>query len=233
MKNLVIIGACGEAYEIIDAVFALNDIKTAWNIAGIVDDDESKWETRFYRDVSILGGSDRIADFELDNTEFLITFGTPSLFLKKSDYFRVLARSHPGMKFATIVHPRAYISDTARIGHGTYVGAGVVVDANAVLGSHCIVHFSSVISRFVEVGDFTFISATVNITGNKRVGSSVYMGVNSTLHGNIGDNVLVSAGTLIKRDVPSNSVVSNKAALDLIALDSKEELESILSGMTE
>ncbi len=228
MKDLVVIGACGEAFEIIDSVSAINKSTPTWNIAGIVDDDKEKWGKIFYNDVSIIGSPERLSDFDLSSTEFIITLSAISSFLKKSAYINQLIGRYPGISFARVIHPQAHISDTSRIGYGTYIAAGVAVDANAVIGNHCIVHFYSVISRFVEIDDFTFISSSVNITGNKKIGRSVYLGVKSTLNANVGDNVLVSSGTIIKNDVPANSIVSNTVGQNVITVDSTEELQTIL-----
>ena len=233
MKDLVIIGACGETFEIIDALSAINEGRPVWRISGIVDDDKRNWERPFYKDISVIGDFDMIADLDMSRSEFIITSSSVGTFLKKCEIVDHLGAKYPGISFATLMHPRAQVSDSAQIGHGTYIAAGVVVDANAWIGNHCIVHFYSVISRFVEIGDCTFISSGVVITGNRKIGRSVYLGVKSTVNGNVGDNVLVSGGTIVKKDVTANSIVSNNIGLDVINFEDKEEMQTILSELPE
>lgn len=47
------------------------------------------------------------------------------------------------------------------------------------------------------------------LAGVPRIGDNVYVGLNSTVVGNvtIGDNVLIAANTFVNFDVPSNSIV--------------------------
>jgi UDP-3-O-[3-hydroxymyristoyl] glucosamine N-acyltransferase len=77
------------------------------------------------------------------------------------------------------------------------------------------------------VGDFTFISSTVNITGNKRIGRSAYLGVKSTVNCDINDNVLVSAGSCVMKEVAANSIVFNGRKEEVIAFGTPAELQKM------
>lgn len=230
MNDLVLIGASGVCHEIIDTVFEVNEQNRTWNSIHIIDDDRNKWHQTFYNDVPIVGGREQVERYDPLQTEFLITFSSPTSYLKRQPYVDSLLKEYPTIRFAKIIHPRSSISPSASIGAGTFVGLGAVVDAKASVGSHCLILFHSIVSRFVEIGDFTFISATVNITGGKSIGKSAYLGVKSTVNANIGDNVLVSAGSLVMKDVRENCIVFNEGKQEVISFKAPQELQAALEA---
>ena len=228
MKNIILLGASGLCHEIIDTIVDINKEGPAWNVIGIIDDDKNKHGERLYTDIPIIGGTEKIGHYDLTNTEFLLTFSSPASYLKRGAYVSALFRDFPAIQFATIVHPKAYVSPSATIGPGAYIGLGAVIDAKAIVGRHCLILFSSIVSRFVEIGDFTFISASVNITGGKTIGKSVYLGVKSTVNANIEDNVLVSAGSLVTKDVQQNCIVFNQSKQEVVSFKTAAELQTTL-----
>ncbi|MGD2089942.1 MAG: hypothetical protein PVH61_27445 [Candidatus Aminicenantes bacterium] len=228
-QDLILIGASGLCYEIIDTVFDINKVSgKTWNMIGIIDDDKNKWNKIFYRNIPIIGGKDKINNYNLSTTRFLVAFCSRSSYLKRATYVDALLKDYPGIKFAKILHPKANVSPSSTIGVGTFIGLGVIIDAKAIVGNHCFVLFNSVISRFVEIDDFTFISASVNITGHKKIGKNVFLGVKSTINAHINDNVLVSHGTIVMKEVGQNCIVSNPLKQDDICYQTSSELMTVL-----
>ena len=224
--DLVLIGASGVAHEMIDTV---HDLPNDWNLVGILDDDKSKTGEIFYRETRILGTSDEISKMDLRKTRFLVTFSSPASFLKREAYVVTLQKQYPEIHFATLIHPNGYVSKTARFGVGVYCSPGVILDSNSVLGNHVIVLFHSVISRYVTVGDYSFVSATVNIVGNRSIGKSVYLGAKATINANIDDCTLVDSATLVRKTAPQFSIVSLKSdSSDAINFNSREKMQRLL-----
>lgn len=230
MNDLILIGASGVAYEIIDSIFRINDKNKQWNIVGVIDDDTQKHGLNFYRDVVVLGGKEKIKDYDLEKTKFIITFSSPSSFLKREGYISDLKELYPDIQFANIIDPAAAISPTAKIGEGNYFCRGVIIDALASVGSHCIILFNTLISRLSVVGDYNFISGYSVITGDKRVGSNVYIGIRSIVDSNLGSNILLGSGSIIKSDIENNSLVSIKVNNDIITTKSPRKLQLLLNA---
>lgn len=92
------------------------------------------------------------------------------------------------------------IPASASIGHSLYIGhfGGIILNANAVLGSNCN------ISQGVTIG----VSGLNEKRGVPVIGDNVYIGANSVIAGNIkvGNNCLIGACSLVNRDLPDNSV---------------------------
>ncbi|MGB0454922.1 MAG: hypothetical protein ACPGJV_14525 [Bacteriovoracaceae bacterium] len=229
LKKIILIGASGVAHEIIDTLFDINKVSPEWEILGILDDAPEKKDLNFYRDIKVLGTAELIKDFDLSEVSFFVTFSSPANFLNRKAYIEGLNSSHPGIKFANIIHPTAYLSETAKMGTGCFVGHNVHLDSLSKLGDHNIVLFNSIISRFVEIDDYSFVSANVNITGNKKIGSSVYLGVKTTINANVGDCVLVSAGSFINSDVEDMTLASTKTEQNVLKFKTLKRFNALLS----
>ncbi len=68
-----------------------------------------------------------------------------------------------------------------------------------------------------EGNDFDF----KEFIGDTHVGDNVFIGSNSTILGgaNIGSNVIIGAGSLVNKDIPSNSVVGGVPARFICSFD--------------
>ncbi len=93
------------------------------------------------------------------------------------------------------------ISSKCKIGEGLYIGHAycITINPKAVLGRNCNIH------KGVTIGQENRGSRK----GTPVVGDSVWIGINSTIVGNIkiGDDVLIAPNSYVNRDVPSHSVV--------------------------
>ena len=119
----------------------------------------------------------------------------------------------PEERFATIVHPRAYVSPQSVVGRGAIILAGTTVGAHARVGNYVVVLQNVGISHDDDIGDYACVAAGVSFSGGVRVGSNCFLGANSTIIGaKLGEGSMVGAGALVRHDVPANEVwVGNPA----------------------
>lgn len=128
----------------------------------------------------------------------------------------------------------------AKIGKGLFIdhGAGVVIGQTAVIGDNCVIFHG------VTLGSNSTAS-----TGNRHpnIGNNVTIYANSVLVGNIdiGDNSIIGANSMVKQDIPKNSVVVGNP-MRFISIDGKriydttceceiirQELEVLREKLTE
>ena len=87
------------------------------------------------------------------------------------------------------------------IGYGFYVGHpyGITINAKAVIGNNVNIH------KGVTIGQ----ENRGKRKGTPRIGNKVWIGVNSTIVGNIvvGDDVLIAPNTYINCNIPDHSIV--------------------------
>ncbi len=111
-----------------------------------------------------------------------------------------------GVKFVTLIHPGAHVSNTVRMGEGTTVGPGAAIAASTRVGSHVIINRGCLIGHHVQIGDYVTISPGANIAGKARIGDLCYIGMGAViLDGiSIGNNSVVGAGSVVTKDVPES-----------------------------
>jgi sugar O-acyltransferase (sialic acid O-acetyltransferase NeuD family) len=129
-------------------------------------------------------GADRSADFRttsltiLDtdsgprsDVHFLIAIGQPDL--RRSVWLRLRER---GARFATLVHPTAYVAGSSRVGRGCivcpfgFVGVLADVGPNVALNVHCSIGHDAV------VGDHSVLSPFACVGGESVLGAACLLG---------------------------------------------------------
>lgn len=130
----------------------------------------------------------------------------------RSDHWDQL-RNH-GWSATTVIHPRALIGPSARIGVGSIVGPGVIVGAESELSTQVLVGRGALIGHHVRIGHGTVLNPGANIAGNVIVGDNVKIGMGAiVVNGvSIGDQSIVAAGAVTVRDVPAGSRVQGVPA---------------------
>ena len=122
---------------------------------------------------------------------------------------RQLAESFREQAFPTLVHPRANVSTSVRIGFGTVVMAGASINADAVIGQHVILNTNCSVDHDCRVDDFVHLSPNAALAGNVHVGEGAHIGIGASVIQGIviGKWVTVGAGAVIIENVPDFAVV--------------------------
>jgi sugar O-acyltransferase (sialic acid O-acetyltransferase NeuD family) len=120
----------------------------------------------------------------------------------------------PRLAFATVVHPSAIVSPTARIGYGTVVLAGAVVGVGAHVGNHCIVNTAASVDHDDQIEDFASIAPGAVLGGTVRVGTrtAVCLGAKVIQGIDIGSDAVIGAGATVVRNVANRVVVMGTPA---------------------
>ncbi len=105
-----------------------------------------------------------------------------------------------GFTLPTIADPSAVIAETARIGEGTFIGKGAVVNAEADIGKMVIVNTMALIEHECMIGDYAHIAVAAVLCGQVEVGSSAFVGANATVIQcrKIAPHQIVPAGVTIR-----------------------------------
>lgn len=111
--------------------------------------------------------------------------------------------------FAQAIHPTAILSKHSRLGEGTVVMAGVVINPATTIGAHCIINTGAVVEHDCVIADFVHLSPNVSLAGNVHVMEGAHIGIGaSIIQGvKIGRWATVGAGSVILKDVPDYAVV--------------------------
>lgn len=119
-----------------------------------------------------------------------------------------------GRSLATVIHPSASISPSARIAVGVFIGPNAVVNTEANLGDGVIVNSRSIVEHHCEVGPFAHIAPGSTLGGGVVVGEQALVGIGaSVLPGvKIGSGCTVGAGSVVREDVADGLTVVGSPA---------------------
>ena len=128
----------------------------------------------------------------------------------------VVQVSEYGMRFATVVHPRARVSRRSQLGEGTILSVGSIVASYSILGRHVIVNRGALIGHHTHIGDFVTIGPGANVAGFCRIGNNSYIAMGAIVLDRIsvGSHSVIGAGAVVTKDVPDHvEVVGIPAAI--------------------
>ena len=106
-------------------------------------------------------------------------------------------------------HVKAVISETARIGDGTVVMAGVVINADAQIGRHCIINTCALVDHECVIDDYVHIAPKAALCGHVEVGEGTLIGVGASVAQcrKIGKWCTIGAGAVVVKDIPDGAIV--------------------------
>lgn len=110
----------------------------------------------------------------------------------------------------TLVHPSAYVPNSAKIGKGCFIAPHVAIGIEAIVGDHTIVHFHASVGHGAKVGRHCAILPGARLSGRVVIGDGVLVGSNAFVYQGtkVGDNAQIDALTYVKEDLPPRRVVS-------------------------
>jgi len=108
-----------------------------------------------------------------------------------------------------VIHPTAWVSPSANIGPGVFVGPNAVVHSEAHLDEGVIVNSGAIVEHHCRLGAFSHVAPGSQLGGGVTVGRLTLIGLGaSVLPGiDLGDDVTVGAGAVVTRDIPSGRTV--------------------------
>ena len=196
MTDLVLFGTGGFAREVLQVALDANEDQPRWNVLGFLDDDR-KAHGAHVHDLPVLGG----AEWAAGHPEVAVAIAIGGTAAR-----RRIAHRLAGTRFATLIHPRAWVGRRVEIGEGAIVCAGTAVTTDVVLGRHVILNLNCTVGHDAHLRDFVTAAPTVNVSGNVTVGDGCDLGTGSTIIQGIeiGAWSIVGAGATVVRDLPPN-----------------------------
>jgi sugar O-acyltransferase (sialic acid O-acetyltransferase NeuD family) len=114
-----------------------------------------------------------------------------------------------GARFVIAKHPAAVVARDARIGAGSMLCAGAIVNTQATIGRNTIVNTAASIDHHCRVGDHVHVAPGVRLGGEVTIGTGALVGIGAVvLPGKtIGAWATVGAGAVVVDDVPAGTTV--------------------------
>lgn len=201
-NDVVIYGNGGHAKMCADIVLQSKD----YNIGGIIDDNP---QSEGLRDYALFGDSKSLDElYERGLKNIIIGIGFLNDLKKREKIYKQIS-----LKFniPTIIHPKALIEPSVKIGDGNQVMSGAIIGSDAVTGSNCIINSGAIISHDCIIGNSTHITPGAVLAGHVKTGERCLIGmsVNIFIGAEIGDDVTINNGLSIFKHIPSNAIIKD------------------------
>lgn len=200
MTDLVLIGGGALARELMEW-FAPQLALTGDRFSGYLDDTGAAMET-FGAPLPWLGP---IADHTPSgDVKFVMAIGEPAPRMSLAAGIR-----ERGGRFASLLHDRAWISVSAKLGEGVTVGPFAHVSTGAVAGDLVQINTFSGIGHDASVGEGGCLSTHVDLTGGVKVGARCFFGSGARVlpRLTIGDDCRIGAGAVVVRSAPAGATL--------------------------
>ena len=188
--SVAIVGCGGYAKVVLDMAVKLN-----LHIVGFFDDEKTH-----FCGYPVLGKiSDMTAQYK-----YILAIGDSATRKRIVENTDVL--------WVSIVHPSCIVARSVRIGKGTVICAGAIIQPGVGIGEHCIVNTNANVDHECQIGNFSSICPGVTICGNVTIGECSFIGAHAVIIQkiSIGSNCVVGAGSVIIRNINSGiTVVGN------------------------
>ena len=127
---------------------------------------------------------------------FVVALGEPDY---KRKYAELIAAK--GGKFASVVHPSAYVGKNVKIGIGCIICPNSTITNDTVVGDHVVINVNASINHDNRIGDYSTICPGCHFAGRVRIGHRVFIGTGANLIPDValGDGVYVAAGAAVTK----------------------------------
>ena len=194
--TLAILGAGGHAKSVYDIVkkskkiYFFDEKKTSFKISN--------------KKFVVWKSTDLIKKYKKKISEVIIAIGNNQ---DRKKNFKLIKKNR--LDFATLIHSKSYLGYGVKIGQGTVILQGSLVNTDSQIGNNCIINSHVSIDHDCIIDDHTHVCPGVIIGGNVKVGKNCWIGLGAKIIQNciIGDNVFVAAGAVVTKNLKSNSFV--------------------------
>ena len=205
-KRVAVIGGGKGFIQLLDIISACNIIPVF-----IYDDDTEKLGQNFYNvlvkdkvDYDIIK-----KDFENNLFDFAVIAISTSISFRKRIFKDLI---DIGIPFCNLIHPTAYIGFHCILGNGNIilpfvsVGPCTEIGDNNFISAHSNIEHHNNLGSHCTFGPGVLTSGTVTIGNEVKFGTGVFVEPRLS----IGKNSIISSGSVITKNVPSDTIVFSK-----------------------
>lgn len=202
-KGNLIIGAGGHGKVVADAMFS-----AGMPLLGFLDDNPDIIGQQLLG-FPVLGMIYQWQEFEADG--LFIAIGNNRI--RRMIQQKMESIAHPN--WITVIHPKAILAGSVKIGIGTVVMAGAIVNPDTVIGQHVIINTGATVDHDCVIGDYVHIAPGGHLAGSVTIGKNTLIGIGSAVIPGcqIGEDTIVGAGSVVVKDVPSGVIAKGVPAL--------------------
>jgi len=203
MKKIVIFGSGGHSRVIFSEIIKQKKYK----FLGFID--EKKKENELI--IKYLGKNyynlGSISKIIKNKNNFKGIIGVGLNFSRKKIYEEII-KVDKNFKFEKIVSKNAIIDSSVKIGDGTLVVSGSIINIGTKIGKHCYINTASVIEHDNNFEDFSSTGPRVVTGGNVIIGKYSYIGMGTIIKEQIEikENTIIGAHSYVNKNCAKNLI---------------------------
>jgi sugar O-acyltransferase (sialic acid O-acetyltransferase NeuD family) len=201
LTSILLVGAGGHAASCIDVI----EQHGGFTVVGLIGEAHEVGQSVL--NYPVLGTDADLPALIAHHRNALVTVGqikSPQLRMRLFERLKRLGATLPA-----IISPRGYVSPHARVGEGTIVMHGAVVNARASVGNNCILNTLSLVEHDAIVADHCHIATAAVINGEVTIAAGTFVGSNTSIRQcvHIGERCLIGMGQRILADCEADTTV--------------------------
>ena len=207
MRPLLLLGGGGHCLSCIDVIEA----EGAFAIEGLVLPSSAEHEPVL--GYPVLGSDEDLANLLTKTRHAFITVGQIKSADSRVRLFDLLKRL--GAELPVIRSPNCYCSRHATVEPGSILMHASVVNAQAHIGSNCILNSYALIEHGATIGDHCHVSTGARVNGDVTIGAGSFIGSGAVIKEGvvIGIGVVVGAGQVVLEDLPNGTRLTNRPSI--------------------
>jgi sugar O-acyltransferase (sialic acid O-acetyltransferase NeuD family) len=202
LPKMVIYGGGGHGRSLIDLVRSLG----TFDLVGVIDDGLPAGTKVL--GLPVLGGAGHLAGLVEQGIRLAVNAvgGVGDIQSRIRVFGHIL---EAGFDCPTLVHPTAFVEDSARLADGVQLLPHAYVGSEAEIGFGVIVNTGALVSHDCKIEAYASLAPGAVLAGGVKVGeaAAIGMGVTVNLNLSIGARARVGNSAVVKGDVPSEAVV--------------------------
>ncbi len=205
-KPIIILGTGSIGKSAMEA-FQSNDVL----VYGFLDDDDS-FKGKEIGEVEVMGKLDDQSYLSVIGSECEVFVAMEEIEVRRN-LVEMLITERKVMP-VNAIHDSATLASSAQIGHGNYIGAGVIIGSYAELKSHLIVNSGAIINHDVKLGNYVQVGAGTIIDSGAQIEDEVFVGSGVTIVAGIkvGHGARIGAGSVVIKNVDEGETVFGNPA---------------------
>jgi UDP-perosamine 4-acetyltransferase len=199
-------GAGGHAKVLHALALALGN-----TIVGVCDPLLARQGQTLWRGVPVLGGDEALEQFDPAAVGLINGIGQLAGNRVRQDVYTRLRDA--GFVFPALVHPAAWVCDTAILAPGVQVMAGAIIQPDCCIGENSIINTRASVDHDCRIGAHVHIAPGAVLCGSIGIGDGVFIGSGANVIQGlmVGDSAVIGAGVSLTRNVEHDQILLGPA----------------------